>query len=158
MVCVRWRHRTRQAVQQGLAPRLCSPPAWHLRSHHLHRGSLFEGKPHKSGPGWKEPPAGSWECSSGASERKGLLVFTCLHVLKNTTGPCFQMSPHGHASLCLCVDSGGTPGQCQRARRAWSCRRLPGRSSPGQPASPAGLAHSPVLPPPEAAACGRAAA
>ena len=95
--------------------------------------------------GWKEPPAASWECSSGASKWKGLLVFTCLHVLRNTTGPCFQMSPHSRAFLHLCVDSGGTPGRCRRARRAWSCRRLPSRSSPGQPASPAGPAHSPVL-------------
>ena len=48
MVCVRWRCRTRRAAQEGLTPRLCSPPAWHLWSRHLHWGSLFEGKPHKS--------------------------------------------------------------------------------------------------------------
>lgn len=95
-----------------LAPLVTSPP----------QGSLFEGKPSKSGPGWKEPPAASWEFSSGGCQLKGLLFFTCLHVLKNTTGPCFQMSPHSCASLHLCVDLGGTPGRCRRAGGAWSCR------------------------------------
>ena len=44
-----------------------------------------------------------------------------MFVLKNTTGPCFQMSPHSCASLCLCVDLGGTLRRCRRAGGAWSC-------------------------------------
>lgn len=58
------------------------------------------------------------EVGSGASELKGFLFFTCLHVLKNKKtknhpGHCFKMSPRICALPHLYFDLGSTPGKCR---------------------------------------------
>lgn len=55
---------------------------------------------------------------SGASELKGFLFFTCLHVFKKKTtknhpGHCFKMSPCICALAHLYFDLGSTPGRCR---------------------------------------------
>lgn len=87
--------------------------------------------------GWQGRRAATWEFSSGASEQKGFLLFTCLHVLKNATGPCAKTSPRICASLHLCFHLGSAPGSCRSARRARACCRhmQPGSGPPHSPLS-----------------------